>query len=51
MYEGYHTKVENLSLNDFRNAMRYYTFTGWMADSYDQEWQLENLYMETQGNW
>lgn len=38
MYEGYHTKVENLSLNDFRNAMYYYTFTGWMADSYDQEW-------------
>lgn len=51
MFKGYEKKVENLSLNDFRNAMHYYTLTGWMGDSYDEEWRLENLFMETQGNW
>jgi small subunit ribosomal protein S29 len=51
LFEGYCHRVDNLSLNDFRNAMHYYTLTGWMADSYDEEWRLENLFMETQGNW
>ena len=37
-YDGYHHKVENLKLNDFRNAMHYYTLTEWMADSYEKEW-------------
>jgi len=40
-----------LSLNDFRKAIRYYTLTGWWNESYDKEWQIENLFMETQGNW
>jgi len=47
LFEGYHHRVENLALNDFRNAINYYTYTGWMADSYHEEWKLENLYMET----
>merc|ERR1740117_2622675 len=34
------------------NAMDYYAITGWMKESLtDPEWQLENLFMETQGNW
>ena len=37
-YDGYHHRVENLKLNDFRNAMHYYTLTEWMADSYEKEW-------------
>jgi hypothetical protein len=40
-----------LALNDFRSALNYYTFTGWMGDAFEDEWQIENLYMETQGNW
>lgn len=31
--------------------MTYYNLTGWMNESYKEEWKLENLYMETQGNW
>jgi len=50
-YEGYHNRVDNLKLNDFRNAMHYFTLTEWTNDSYDKEWELENLFMETQGNW
>lgn len=40
-----------MALNDFRNALNYYTLTGWMGDSFQEEWQLENMFMETQGNW
>ena len=47
MFRGYEKRVENLSLNDFRAAMHYYTLTGWMGDSFDEEWKLENLFMET----
>jgi hypothetical protein len=51
-YEGYHARVANMQLNDFRNAMNYLTFTGWMTDCFtDPQWRLENLFMETQGNW
>lgn len=31
-YEGYHCKVSNLTLNDFRNAMDYLTLTNWHHD-------------------
>ena len=44
-------KVDNLALNDFRNAINYMSITGWMGDGYEEEWQIENLFMETQGNW
>jgi len=43
---GYHAKVENLSLNDFRNMLYYYNITEWMPDFY-QEWETESLFMET----
>ena len=47
-YEGYHARVANMQLNDFRNAMNYLTFTGWMTDCFtDPQWRLENLFMET----
>lgn len=50
-YEGYHQRVANLPLNDFRNAMHYFTLTEWMPEAFDREWELETLFMETQGNW
>ena len=43
---GYHAKVENLALNDFRNAMQYYHITGWMPELY-REKEIESYYMET----
>ena len=50
-FEGYQQKVDNLTLDDFRSAMRYYMFTGWyMHHTLEQEWQLENAFMECQGN-
>ena len=42
--------MENLTLNDFRSAMRYFAFTRLMPNYYGTEWKLENLYMESQGN-
>ena len=48
--EGYHAKVENLPLNDFRNMLLYYNITEWMPD-YMREWEVESWHMETQGNW
>lgn len=50
MAKGYELEVENLTLNDFRNAMRYYGYTGVTSDIYDVEWRLENMFMECQGN-
>ena len=47
---GYHSKVGNLALNDFRNMLRYYHFSKWMGD-YHKEPEVESYYMETQGNW
>ena len=49
-YEGYHCRVQNMTLNDYRNACMYYTYTGWRT-GYPDERKLENNYMETQGNW
>ena len=48
--EGYHARVQNLALNDFRNMAIYYNLTEWMPDFF-KEWQIESWYMETQGNW
>jgi len=48
--DGYHGKMENMALNDFRNMLFYYTITGWMPD-FMREWEVESWYMETQGNW
>jgi hypothetical protein len=43
--------VSNLCLNDFRNAMKYYELTGFWQNRYQREYQMETLFMETQGNW
>ena len=48
--DGYHAKVDNLSLNDFRNMATYYNLSDWMPD-YFKEDEIESYYMETQGNW
>jgi len=48
--DGYAMEVENLRLNDFRSAMRFYSYTGVLPSTYDIEWKLENMYMESQGN-
>jgi len=48
--KGYNMEVENLTLNDFRHAMRYYSYTKLNSNSYDKEWRMENAYMESQGN-
>ena len=47
---GYHQRVKNLPLNDFRNAMIYYSLTNVYPDSYGKEWRLESAFMECQGN-
>ncbi len=48
--DGYHAKVENMELNDFRNMCYYYNISEWMPDHF-KEWQIESWFMETQGNW
>lgn len=50
MTKGYALEVENLTLNDFRHAMRYYGYTGLTGDIYNIEWKMENMFMESQGN-
>ena len=49
-YPGYNARVENLKLNDFRNAMAYYQVTDLYPTPYAKEWKLEADYMECQGN-
>lgn len=49
--DGYHQRVSNLKLNDFRNAMKYYEVAGFWQNRYQREFQVESLFMETQGNW
>lgn len=48
--EGYHARVENMALNEFRTMTKYYHITGWMNEFY-KEPEVESYYMETQGNW
>ena len=45
--QGYEMEVDNLTLNDFRHAMRYYGYTNLIPKQYDIEWRLENMYMES----
>ena len=49
-YPGYNCRVNNLALNDFRNAMIYYGLTSVYPDSFGHEWRLEANFMECQGN-
>lgn len=44
--DGYHAQVENLTLNDFRNMLKYKNVSNWMPDYY-KEWEIESFYMET----
>ena len=44
--EGYHCRVENLALNDFRNMLTYYNVTNWTADHF-REFEMESWFMET----
>lgn len=44
--DGYSAKVDNLTLNDFRNMLIYYNVSEWMPD-FMQEWEVESWYMET----
>lgn len=48
--QGYAMEVENLTLNDFRHAMRYYGYTKQYTNMFDKEWRMENAFMESQGN-
>ena len=48
--KGYELEVENLTLNDFRHAMRYYSYSKLIPNSYEREWLLEIMHMECQGN-
>lgn len=47
---GYSMEVEPLCLDDFRHAIRYYGYTQFMGGEYMKEWQVENMFMECQGN-
>ena len=49
-YTGYSHQVENLKLNEFRNMLTYKNLTNW-TPQYWREWEIERLYMETQGNY
>lgn len=49
-YDGYHCRVSNLTLNDFRNAMLFYKMTEWHPCEYDEAF-FEKSFMESQGNW
>ena len=49
-YPGYATRVKSLPLNDFRNAMYYYTITDTYPNVFGKEWKVESEYMECQGN-
>lgn len=49
-YKGYEYKIPNLTLNEFRNMLTYKTLTNWNP-TYYKEWEIERLYMETQGNY
>ena len=49
-FTGYEHRVPNLRLNEFRNMLIYKNATGWQGERY-AEWEIESLYMETQGNY
>jgi hypothetical protein len=44
--DGYAMEVKGILLNDFRHAMRYYSYTEMMPPIYDMEWKMENMFME-----
>jgi hypothetical protein len=48
--KGYNYEVENLRLNDLRNAMYYYSGSGYIVEAYD-DLDIQGVYDNTQGNW
>ena len=49
-FDGYSHEVPRLTLNEFRNMLTYKNLSEWMP-AYYREWEIERLYMETQGNY
>jgi len=49
-FTGYSHKIDNLTLNEFRNMLIYKNLSEWTPFFY-REWEIERLYMETQGNY
>jgi len=49
-FTGYSHQVPNLRLNEFRNMIMYKNLSDWSPYFY-REWEIERLYMETQGNY
>ena len=47
--KGYSIKVDNLKLNDVRNALAYYSATDFSA--YYHEYQVQDAWQLSQGNW
>ena len=49
-FDGYSHKIPNLTLNEFRNMIIYKNLAEWTPYFY-KEWEIEKLFMETQGNY
>ena len=47
---GFDVEIQPLHLNDFRNAVNYMQMTGRLVTKVD-EWKVEAMHMESQGNW
>jgi hypothetical protein len=47
--KGYHSEVQPLRLNDVRNLIHYLMITGVCQKQFD-DWEIESMYMESQGN-
>jgi hypothetical protein len=48
--KGYSYNVENLKLDDLRNAVYYYLGSGYTVEAID-EFEIQGIYDNTQGNW
>ena len=49
-FKGYEHQLPNLTLNEFRNMLIFKNLSEWGPKFY-KEWEIEKLYMETQGNY
>ena len=49
-FSGYSHQVSQLTLNEFRNMLIYKNLTDW-TPKFWHEWEIERLYMESQGNY
>lgn len=46
----FNVEIQPLHLNEFRNAVRYFQYSGKTFTDFD-EWRIEEMFMESQGNW